>query len=164
MPFLRSLLQRLQLPRPYRNCCGLWPPYSKNLKPGFLFPSELDTNFVHVGSVAELRITRGPVSATVLLGDSHDLRCDTTLSPAAGRDVITSDVTNNVTSSQPVTSPALTSSAAVPPLYVVIWQKDGVTLRRSGEYYRVRRRTGRLHFAQVQISIKQRKQLLLGIS
>ena len=31
-----QLLQ--QLPRPYKNICGLWPPYSKNLKPGFLFP------------------------------------------------------------------------------------------------------------------------------
>ncbi len=32
-------------PRPYKNGCWLLPPYSKNLKPSFLFPSELDTGY-----------------------------------------------------------------------------------------------------------------------
>ncbi len=31
-----------QLPCPPKNCCPLSPPYSKALKPGFPFPSELD--------------------------------------------------------------------------------------------------------------------------
>ncbi len=32
-----------QLPRPNENHCWLLPPSSKNLKPGFRFPSELDS-------------------------------------------------------------------------------------------------------------------------
>ncbi len=51
---LDALIMRLhtaatQLPWPCIKCCRLSPPYSKNLKPGFPFPSELDSG-THVPS------------------------------------------------------------------------------------------------------------------
>ena len=122
----------------------------------------------------ELRITRGPVSATVLLDTAHDLNCDTSFtitSPASASDPDDhhhnnddedSNTNNNSSSSlgnvtsaapSPTPVPALTPSPRAPLRRVsVIWQKDGETIRRSGDNYRVRRKSGRLHFFHVRYS------------
>ena len=116
--------------------------------------------------VVELRITRGPVSATVLLNSPHDFHCDTSFSdvitPPSSADNHDADDTtennedSNTHDNNTVTSPTTPLPTASPPhpqrRVTVTWQKDGENIRRSGDNYRVRRRTGRLHFFHIRYS------------
>ena len=120
--------------------------------------------------VVELRITRGPVSATVLLNSPHDFHCDTTFSdvitpppqPSAdnhdtnaadnNEDTNTTTTRNNTVTLPTTPLPSTASSSRPQRRVTVTWQKDGENVRRSGDDYRVRRRTGRLHFFHVRYS------------
>lgn len=105
--------------------------------------------------VSELRITRGPANAIVLLNKPHDFRCDTTFSD------VTSQADSDVTVTQGndaanVTSPSPQQPAQPVRHVAVIWQKDGETIRRAGDNYRVRRKSGTLHFYHVRYSDRGR--------
>ena len=83
---------------------------------------------------------------------SHPQTTTTLTLPTTTRITNTTTTSNNTVTLPTTPLPSTASSSRPQRRVTVTWQKDGENVRRSGDDYRVRRRTGRLHFFHVRYS------------